>query len=78
VYLAAGKPALVQDTGIGERLPAGEGLLTFASADEAVEHVGRLVAEPLAHAEAARRFARTHLDSDRVLGCLLERLGVGG
>ena len=77
-YLAAGRPALVQDTGIGARLGAGEGLLTFASPDEAVQRVRQLVAEPCAHEEAARCFARTHLDSDRVLGRLLERVGVGG
>ena len=47
-YLAAGKPALVQDTGAGDNLPAsvGEGLLVFSTLDEAVtavrEHPPRL------------------------------------
>lgn len=76
-YLAAGRPALVQDTGIPDGLADSEGLLTFASASEAVARVRRLVAEPLVHAEAARRFAESHLGSDRVLGGLLERLGAG-
>jgi hypothetical protein len=77
-YLAAGRPALVQDTGLGSALARGEGLLTFATPGEAAEGARRLVAEPLAHAEAARRFAETHLDSDLVLARLLEALGIGG
>jgi hypothetical protein len=77
-YLAAGRPALIQDTGIGTSLPLGEGLLTFSTLGEAAEHARRLLAEPLAHAEAARRFAEEHLDSDVVLGRLLQALGVGG
>jgi hypothetical protein len=77
-YLASGRPALVQDTGIGGRLPIGEGLLTFASIDEAVAGARRIAADPVGHGEAARELAIEHLDSDRVLGALLERLGIGG
>jgi len=74
-YLACGRPALVQDTGLGEQLPIGDGLLTFAGPEEAAGLARRLVADPASHAEAARRFAERHLDSDRVLGDLLERVG---
>lgn len=77
VYLASGRPVLVQDTGVGGRLPVGDGLLTFADLDGAEEGVRRLVADPIGHAEAARGVARAHLDSDLVLGGLLERLGLG-
>ena len=35
-YLASGKPALVQDTGLAAHYPLGEGLLTFSTLDEAV------------------------------------------
>jgi hypothetical protein len=76
-YLASGRPALVQDTGIGERLPIGEGLLTFADLAGAADAARRLLADPVGHAEAARELARSHLDSDLVLGNLLERLGLG-
>jgi hypothetical protein len=68
----------VQDTGIGATLPLGEGLLTFSTPAEAAERARRLVADPVAHAEAARRLAETHLDSDVVLGRLLHTLGIGG
>jgi hypothetical protein len=75
-YLAAGRPALVQETGAGKRLGAGEGFVTFSSPREAAEGAARIAADPLAHGEAARRFAQEHLDSDNVLGRLLEELDV--
>jgi hypothetical protein len=76
-YLAAGRPALVQHTGI-DSLPIGEGLLTFASPREAADGARRIAADPVLHAEAARRVAERHLDSDRVLSRLLAQLGIGG
>lgn len=73
-YLASGRPALVQDTGIDGELPVGEGLLTFADLAGAEDGARRILADPAGHAEAARELARTRLDSDLVLGRLLERL----
>jgi hypothetical protein len=77
-YLASGRPALVQETGLAPRLPVGEGLLTFSTPAEAAAGARRIIADPAAHAEAARAFAVERLDSDRVLGELLARLGIGG
>jgi hypothetical protein len=76
-YLASGRPAVVQDTGVGDALPVGEGLLTFADLEGAEDVVRQLLADPAGHAEAARELARTHLDSDLVLGRLLEHLDLG-
>ena len=76
-YLAAGRPALVQDTGLGADLTPGEGLLTFSSPSQAVELARRILADPERHARAARVIAETHLDSDVVLGRLLGMLGAG-
>jgi hypothetical protein len=75
-YLAAGRPVLAHDTGLGDHYPTGAGLLTFSTLDEAVEQVERLRREPEAHARAARWIAEEHFDSDRVLDSLLDRLGV--
>jgi hypothetical protein len=77
-YLACGRPALVQDTGLADTLPLGEGLLSFASLDQAIAEAERIATDPIAHSEAARRFAEEHLDSDLVLGRLLSAVGVGG
>jgi hypothetical protein len=76
-YLACGRPAVVQDTGLGARLPVGEGLLTFSNPEQARAATRSVAADPQPHREAARRFAERHLDSDRVLGRLLEAIGMG-
>jgi hypothetical protein len=77
-YLASGRPALVQDTGIGERLPTGEGLLTFATLQQALQGIERIAADPGEHGAAARELAVSRLDSDLVLGDLLTRIGIDG
>jgi hypothetical protein len=75
-YLAAGRPALVQDTGIARHLPVGEGLLVFGSPDEAVAGAAAIAADYERHRRRARQLAEEHFDSDRVVGGLLEEVGV--
>jgi len=74
-YLASGRPVIAQDTGFGRRLPTGEGLLAFATADDVIAAIEELDRDYERHSSAARELAAEHLDSDRVLGSLLERLG---
>jgi hypothetical protein len=71
-YLAAGRPALVQDTGWTMHLPSGEGLLGFSTPDEAVDALGRLAADYDHHARCAVDIAREHFSADRVLPALLD------
>ncbi len=73
-YLASARPVIAQDTGFGRRLPTGEGLFAFTSADDVVEAIEELEADYERHRRAARAIAEQHLDSDLVLGALLERL----
>jgi len=75
-YLASGKPALVQDTGLADLYPTGEGLLTFSALDEAAAGVEAIRRDYSKHAAAARRIAEEHFDSDKVLKNLLAKLGV--
>jgi hypothetical protein len=77
-YLASGRPALVQDTGLGRSYPLGEGLLAFSDLDGAARGVGLIVADYEEHCRAARALAERHLDSDLVLGRLLDDLGISG
>lgn len=74
-YLAAGKPALVQETGVSRHLPAGEGLIAFRTEDEAVAGAGRIAADYATHRARALELAAEHFDSDTVLGHLLETTG---
>jgi hypothetical protein len=74
-YLASGKPVVAQETGFANHLPTGEGLLAFATLDEAVAAVEAVRAEPARHARAAREVAVEHLDAGRILGRLVEQLG---
>jgi hypothetical protein len=75
-YLASGKPALVQSTGLEEHLPTGEGLLTFTTPDEARAGLEAIDARYLEHAAAARALAERHFDARVVLAGLLERAGM--
>ncbi|MFN6531282.1 glycosyltransferase family 1 protein [Nostoc sp. ChiSLP03a] len=71
-YLASGKPILVQDTGLSDWLPIGEGILTFCDQQEAVKGVEAINADYEQHQYAARRLAEEYFDSDKVLSSLLE------
>jgi hypothetical protein len=74
-YLAAGRPVLAQDTGYAQDLPADRGLLRFTTADDVSRGVDELRSRYRLHAAAAREVAAEYLDSDRVLGSLLDRVG---
>jgi hypothetical protein len=71
-YLACGKPALVQATGFERYLPTGQGLLTFASLEEALAGVEAINGAYESHCRAARELAAEYLDYRKVLPQLLE------
>lgn len=75
-YLASGLPALVQETGFGEHLPTGEGLLSFRTLDEARSGARGLIEDYGRHRLAARRIAEEHFAYDRAIAPLLEDAGV--
>ena len=73
-YLAAGRPAIVQDTGFTDTLPTGEGLLAFSDVDGAAHAVQAVLDDYPRHAAAARAVAQEHFAPERVLGDLLQRV----
>jgi hypothetical protein len=75
-YLASGRPALVQETGISTYLPTGQGLLTFTTMDEAVRAIESINADYPAHSAAARKLAEEKLSAPKVMHSILERAGV--
>jgi hypothetical protein len=76
-YLAAGRPVVVQDTGFTDVVPTGRGLLGFTDLEGAARAVNAVLADYQAHAEGARRVARDSFDSAKVLGAILDRVGLG-
>jgi hypothetical protein len=77
-YLASGKPVLVQHTGFARHLPVGEGLLTFRTIDEAAAGARSIAADYGRHSRAARRIAEEYFESGKVLGQMLEQIGMAG
>lgn len=71
-YLASGKPVLLQDTGLHDWLPTGDGVLMFSNADEARAGIEAIWADFPRHRRAARRLAEEYFATDRVLPPLLE------
>ena len=74
-YLAAGKPVLHQDTGCGDWLPTGEGLLLFSSVEQVIEALGQLDADYDRHARAARAIAEEYFEASTVVGRMLDAAG---
>ena len=72
-YLASGRPALVQETGLSERLPTGKGLVTFTDPSSALAGVEEINADHAGHCAAARALAEEYFAADRVLPLFLER-----
>jgi hypothetical protein len=74
-YLASGRPVIAQDTGFGDRLPTGWGLLRFVTTEDAVAATHAVVTDYERHRRAARALAEAHLDARAVLTTVLEQLG---
>lgn len=77
-YLAAGRPAVVQDTGFSEFLDVGDGVVPFADRAGALEGLRRVEGDLAGHAEAARQLAAAAFEAETVLGALCDRVDVNG
>ena len=75
-FLSTGRPVLCQDTGFQDAIPSGEGLIAFSSLEEAVEGAELILADWPRQSREARALAEATFDSRKVLGGLLEALGV--
>jgi hypothetical protein len=71
-YLASGRPVLVQDTGLEDWLPTGEGLLVFGDPPGALRGIDAINADYGRHRAAARRLAEEYFAADRVLPAFLD------
>ncbi len=74
-YLASGRPVLIEDTGLSDHLPTGEGLLVFRDIAEAVAGVEEIDRHYARHHRAARGLAQDVSDSRRCLPAMLAACG---
>jgi hypothetical protein len=76
-YLAAGRPVVVEDTGLESVVPTGVGVLTFSTLEEAADALRAVNGDIERHARAAREIAAEYFDSAHVLNDLLARVPNG-
>lgn len=76
VYLASGRPVVMQDTGFGSHLPCGSGLFAVSTAEEAASALEEINGDWEHHSKAAREIAVEHLDAAVVLTRLLQEVGL--
>jgi hypothetical protein len=76
-YLASGRPVVAQDTGFGDDLTTGAGLLTYSDRAGAKSALHEVTADLPRHRRAARAVAAEHFDAPTVLGRVMARVGVG-
>ena len=72
-YLASGRPAVVQHTGVSRLLPDADGLFRFRNLDEAAAALAAADADYERHCRQARALAEEHFDARRFVARVLER-----
>ncbi len=75
-YLAAGRPAITQETGFSKFLPAGKGLFGFRTMDDILQAVDAVEGDYAGHCQAAREIAQDYFAAEKVVGSLMERAGL--
>jgi len=75
-YLAAGRPAITQETGFTRHYGENRGLFAFRTLDEIPEAVRAINADYPAHCRAAYEVAAEYFEATKVLASLLARAGV--
>jgi hypothetical protein len=71
-YLASGRPLLIQDTGLSDWLPVGDGVVTFQDLPGILRGIETINAGYEHHRRAARKLAEEYFSTDKVLPALLE------
>lgn len=76
VFLALGKPVVVQDTGWSRYYPTGHGLFSFETFEQAAAALEAVDADYERHCEAARAVAEREFAAEKVLDKLLADCGL--
>ena len=73
-YLAAGRPAVVQETGWSKFIPAGNGVITFETMEQAISGINEVLANLAKHHAGAYEIAREYLTPQKVLTPMIENM----
>ncbi|HSV13025.1 MAG TPA: hypothetical protein VLI90_02105, partial [Tepidisphaeraceae bacterium] len=73
-YLAAGRPAVVQETAWSRFVPSGRGVIAFKTMEQCTAALEEVTAHPQKHREAAYEIAREYLAPDRVMPPMLDEI----
>ena len=76
VFLASGRPVVMQDTGWSEHLPCGEGLFAVRTAPEAAAALAEIERDYARHSRRARELACEFLDTGKAFPRMLGELGI--
>ncbi|WP_269523508.1 hypothetical protein [Coraliomargarita parva] len=71
-YLAAGRPAVVQDTTWSRFVPSGSGLFAFTTMDEAIAAMETIERDPMRQRRLAYEIAREYLSPDKVIAPMID------
>lgn len=72
VYLASGRPVVAQDTGFGDWLETGSGIVGFATPKQAITAIEEINTRYAFHCNAARELATEYFDATKVLAALID------
>jgi len=75
-YMSTGRPVVLEETGFSAHLPVGEGLFAVRTVEEAAAAIDEINQDFERHSRRAREIAIEFLDAPRVLGKLLQELGM--
>ena len=78
MYLALGRPVILQDTGWSDFYPQGEGLLSFYDEESALAALEKVARDPVRHARAARTVAEKFCSAPLVVNQFLETAAEAG
>ena len=73
-YLAAGKPAVVQETGWSKFVPSGRGVIAFSRMSETIDALDRVLNDPVKWRADAYEIAREYVAPDRILPPMIEAI----
>ena len=70
-YMATGRPVVAEDTGFGERMPTGAGVIVFRNVHEAADAIARIDGDYERHRRAAREIVEDHFEWRKCANAML-------